>query len=55
MCRAKSAPALKVHTVTARFGAPYIASEASYAVAQHAVLDAWAAARGARASGPTRC
>jgi allantoin racemase len=37
-------PALKVHTVTARFGAPYIASEASYAVAQHAVLDAWAAA-----------
>jgi allantoin racemase len=44
-------PALKVHTVTARFGAPYIASEASYAVAQHAVLDAWAAsvARGERA------
>jgi allantoin racemase len=37
-------PALKVHTVTARFGAPYIASEAGYAVAQHAVLDAWAAA-----------
>jgi len=37
-------PALKVHTATARFGAPYIASEASYAVAQHAVLDAWAAA-----------
>ncbi|OUM01475.1 aspartate/glutamate racemase family protein [Variovorax sp. JS1663] len=37
-------PALKVHTVTARFGAPYIAGEASYAVAQHAVLDAWAAA-----------
>lgn len=26
---------------TARFGAPYIASEASYAVAGHAVLDAW--------------
>ncbi|MBB3180379.1 aspartate/glutamate racemase family protein [Variovorax sp. Sphag1AA] len=33
-----------VRTVTARFGAPYIASEASYAVAQHATLDAWAAA-----------
>ncbi len=30
--------------VTARFGAPYIACEASYAVAGHAVLDAWAAA-----------
>jgi allantoin racemase len=28
--------------VTARFGAPYIACEASYAVAGHAVLDAWA-------------
>lgn len=36
--------ALAVHTVTARFGAPYIASEATYAVAQHAVLDAWASA-----------
>ena len=33
-----------VHTVTARFGAPYIADEASYAVASHAALDAWAAA-----------
>ena len=30
--------------VTARFGASYIASEAAYAVAAHAVLDAWAAA-----------
>ena len=29
------------HCSTARFGAPYIASEASYAVAAHAVLDAW--------------
>lgn len=29
---------------TARFGAPYIACEASYAVAAHATLDAWAAA-----------
>ena len=33
-----------VRTVTARFGAPYIADEASFAVAAHAVLDAWAAA-----------
>lgn len=33
-----------VSTVTARFGAPYIADEASYAVAGHAMLDAWAAA-----------
>lgn len=34
-------PQLRVRTVTARFGAPYIANEASYAVAGHAVLDAW--------------
>jgi len=34
---------VKVRTVTARFGAPYIADEASYAVAAHAALDAWAA------------
>lgn len=34
-----------VKTVTARFGAPYIACEASYAVAGHAVLDAWAEAQ----------
>lgn len=38
-------PAVAVHTVTARFGAPYIACEASYAIAGHAVLDAWAAAQ----------
>jgi len=31
-----------VRTLTARFGAPYIACEASYAVAGHAVLDTWA-------------
>ncbi|WP_038202460.1 aspartate/glutamate racemase family protein [Xenophilus azovorans] len=37
--------AAAVHTLTARFGAPYIACEASYAVAQHAVLDAWAVAQ----------
>ena len=33
-----------VRTLSARFGAPYIACEASYAVAAHAVLDTWAAA-----------
>jgi len=38
-------PAIQVHSVTARFGAPYISCEASYAVANHAVLDAWAAAK----------
>ena len=37
-------PHARVRTVTARFGAPYISCEASYAVAGHAVLDAWAAA-----------
>lgn len=37
-------PLMRVRTVTARFGAPYIACEASYAVAGHAMLDAWAAA-----------
>lgn len=43
---------VRVSTVTARFGAPYIADEASYAVAAHATLDAWAAAlaRPARAA-----
>jgi Asp/Glu/hydantoin racemase len=34
----------QVNVRTARFGAPYIACEASYAVAGHATLDAWAAA-----------
>jgi len=33
---------VQVRTVTARFGSPYIADEASYAVAGHATLDAWA-------------
>jgi Asp/Glu/hydantoin racemase len=42
--RARLGGAMEVHAVTARFGAPYIAGEASYAVAQHATLDAWAAA-----------
>jgi allantoin racemase len=35
---------VEIRAVTARFGAPYIACEASYAVAGHATLDAWAAA-----------
>ena len=35
---------VEVRTVTARFGAPYISDEASYAVAAHAALDAWSAA-----------
>ena len=38
-------PQTDVQAVTARLGAPYIASEASYAVAGHAVLDSWAAWR----------
>lgn len=36
-------PEIAVEAVTARFGAPYIADEASYAVAGHAALDAWQA------------
>jgi allantoin racemase len=42
---------IQVQTVTARFGAPYIACEASYAVAGHAVLDAWAVASADKAAG----
>ena len=41
-----------VTAVTARFGAPYIADEASYAVAGHATLDAWAAALAQAAQPP---
>jgi len=41
-----------VRSVTARFGAPYISDEASYAVAAHAALDAWAAALGAAEKQP---
>jgi Asp/Glu/hydantoin racemase len=37
-------PQAQVIARTARFGAPYISCEASYAVAAHATLDAWAAA-----------
>ncbi len=43
--QAAAGPALSVHTLTARFGAPYISDEASYAVANHAVLDSWAVAQ----------
>lgn len=35
-------PDVEVQVATARFGAPYISCEASYAVAGHATLDAWA-------------
>ncbi len=42
--QAAAGPQVRVRTVTARFGAPYIACEASYAVAGHTVLDTWAAA-----------
>jgi Asp/Glu/hydantoin racemase len=42
--QAAAGPLVQVRTVTARFGAPYISDEASYAVAAHAALDAWAAA-----------
>lgn len=41
-----------VRTVTARFGSPYIADEASCAVAAHAALDAWAHALASEARAP---
>ena len=40
--QAAAGAGVDVRTLTARFGAPYIACEASYAVAGHAVLDTWA-------------
>ena len=43
--QAAGSPTLSLHTLTARFGAPYISDEASYAVAHHAVLDSWAVAQ----------
>ena len=43
--QAAAGPQVQVDVVTARFGAPYISCEASFAVAGHAVLDAWAAAQ----------
>lgn len=39
--RAVASDAVDIRSETARFGAPYITSESSYAVAGHAVLDAW--------------
>jgi allantoin racemase len=42
--QSETGPDWQVRAVKARFGAPYIADEASYAVAAHATLDAWAAA-----------
>ena len=41
-CR-QAQPGAHWEAATARFGAPYIASEATYAVGAHAVLDAWEA------------
>lgn len=41
--QATAGPQVVVHAATARLGAPYIADEASYAVAAHAALDLWAA------------
>jgi Asp/Glu/hydantoin racemase len=38
-------PGVELLVQTARFGAPYIACEASHAVAAHACLDSWAAHR----------
>jgi Asp/Glu/hydantoin racemase len=40
--QAAAGPGIAVTVATARFGARYIACEASYAVAAHATLDAWA-------------
>ncbi|HJQ56523.1 MAG TPA: aspartate/glutamate racemase family protein [Vineibacter sp.] len=42
MARQVVAPDTELLGVTARFGATVIASEASYAIAAHAALDAWA-------------
>jgi allantoin racemase len=39
-------PGVQLLVQTARFGAPYIACEASHAVAAHACLDAWTTHRG---------
>ncbi|GAB3765316.1 aspartate/glutamate racemase family protein [Ramlibacter monticola] len=43
---------IRVRAVTAPFGAPYISGEASCAVAGHAVLEAWQAARVEAAAPP---
>lgn len=44
-------PHVRVHGMTAAFGAPYIADERSYCIAGHAVLDAW---ERAQASAPAQ-
>jgi Asp/Glu/hydantoin racemase len=41
--RSEAGPGCEVQGITARFGARYISCEASYAIAGHAALDAWAA------------
>lgn len=48
--QAAAGPRVQVRTVTARFGAPYIADEATYVVGAYAALDAWEAV--AKESGP---
>ena len=50
--RQVAGPDMQIEAVTARFGAPYIACEATYAVAGHAVLDAWACALAAGSTPP---
>ena len=50
--RQVAGPDMQIDAVTARFGAPYIACEATYAVAGHAVLDAWACALAAGSTPP---
>lgn len=50
--QAAAGPGVQVRTVTADFGAPYIACEASYAVAGHALLDRWAKALREEAPAP---
>lgn len=51
--QAAAGPGVAVRAVTARFGAPYIACEASHAVAAHAALDAMHLALDAE--GPPPC
>ncbi|MFO6420958.1 aspartate/glutamate racemase family protein [Hylemonella sp. W303a] len=41
---------VRVHAVTATFGAPYISDETAYAVAAHAALKVWQQASAARAT-----
>lgn len=48
LVQASSPADVKVHAVTADFGAPYIADETGYAVAAHATLQAWRQASTAR-------